>query len=115
MLLYFQSSYLSFGEGKNADTDTESGDGRHNNVKRELSGVFHAISGANGRVKTGQIMDVGADGIVVPHLRTAAQLAEAVSFAKYPPEGTRGIGAERATRWGAGIEKCVPRANESSK
>jgi hypothetical protein len=42
---------------------TESGDGRHSDVKRELSGVFHAISGANGRFKTGQIMDVGAEGI----------------------------------------------------
>lgn len=44
---------------------TESGDGRHNDVKRELSGVFHAISGANGRFKTGQIMNVGAEGIDV--------------------------------------------------
>ena len=61
-----------------------------------------------------RIMDVGADGIVVPHVRTAAELAEAVSFAKYPPEGTRGIGAERATRWGKGIGQCVPRANENS-
>ena len=42
---------------------TESGDGRHNNVKRELSGVFHAVTGANGRFKTGQIMDVKAQGI----------------------------------------------------
>jgi hypothetical protein len=42
---------------------TESGDGRHNDVKRELSGVFHAITGANGRFRTGQIMDVGAEGI----------------------------------------------------
>ena len=42
---------------------TESGDGRHDDVKRELSGVFHAISGANGRFKTGQIMDVGAEGL----------------------------------------------------
>ncbi len=33
---------------------TESGDGRHNNSKRELSGVFHAITGANGRFKTGR-------------------------------------------------------------
>ncbi|HCR30781.1 MAG TPA: hypothetical protein DIV79_12265, partial [Opitutae bacterium] len=32
---------------------TESGDGRHSDVKRELSGVFHAITGANGRFKTG--------------------------------------------------------------
>ena len=44
---------------------TESGDGRHNNVKRELSGVFHAITGANGRFKTGRIMDVGAEGLDV--------------------------------------------------
>jgi hypothetical protein len=44
---------------------TESGDGRHNDVKRELSGIFHAISGANGRFKTGQILDVGAEGIDV--------------------------------------------------
>ena len=42
---------------------TESGDGRHNNVKRELSGVFHAVTEANGRFKTGQIMDVGAEGL----------------------------------------------------
>lgn len=44
---------------------TESGDGRHNDVKRELSGVFHATTGAGGRLKTGQIMDVGAEGIDV--------------------------------------------------
>ncbi len=44
---------------------TESGDGRHSNVKRELSGVFHAISSAGGRFKTGEIMDVGAEGIDV--------------------------------------------------
>jgi hypothetical protein len=44
---------------------TESGDGRHADVKRELSGVFHAISGANGRFKTGQVLDVGKEGIDV--------------------------------------------------
>lgn len=44
---------------------TESGDGRHSNVKRELSGVFHAITAANGRFKTGQILDIGAEGLDV--------------------------------------------------
>lgn len=44
---------------------TESGDGRHDNVKRELSGVFHAITSANGRFKTGQTIDVGAEGLDV--------------------------------------------------
>ena len=44
---------------------TESGDGRHSDVKRELSGVFHAITEANGRFKTGKLMDVGNEGIDV--------------------------------------------------
>lgn len=44
---------------------TESGDGRHNDVKRELSGVFHAVSSANGRFKTGKMLDIGAEGIDV--------------------------------------------------
>lgn len=42
---------------------TESGDGRHNDSKRELTGVFHAITAADGRFKTGQMLDVGAEGI----------------------------------------------------
>ncbi|MEX0938099.1 MAG: DUF1552 domain-containing protein [Pirellulales bacterium] len=44
---------------------TESGDGRHSDVKRELSGVFHAATGAGGRLKTGQIMDIGKEGLDV--------------------------------------------------
>ena len=44
---------------------TESGDGRHNNSKRELTGVFHAITAANGRFKSGKIIDVKAEGIDV--------------------------------------------------
>jgi len=55
---------------------TESGDGRHSNVKRELSGVFHAITGANGRFKTGQIMDVGKEGIDVYNTMLSAMGAK---------------------------------------
>ena len=51
---------------------TESGDGRHSDVRRELSGVFHAISGASGRFKTGGILDVGAEGIDVYNTMLAA-------------------------------------------
>ncbi len=45
-------------------------------------------------------LDIGADGIVVPNINTAAQLFDAVSFSHYPPRGIRGVGAERATCWG---------------
>jgi hypothetical protein len=55
---------------------TESGDGRHNDSKRELSGVFHAITSAGGRFKTGQIIDVGAEGIDVYNTMLAAMGAK---------------------------------------
>jgi len=42
---------------------TESGDGRHNDVKRELSGIFHAVTGAAGRLKTGKILDANCEGL----------------------------------------------------
>ena len=51
---------------------TESGDGRHNDVTRELSGVFHAITGADGRFKTGQLLDVHAEGLDVYNTMLAA-------------------------------------------
>ena len=44
---------------------TESGDGRHNDVQRELSGVFHAITSASGRFKTGGVIDVNSEGLDV--------------------------------------------------
>lgn len=44
---------------------TESGDGRHNDVKRELSGIFHAVTEAGGRFKSGEILDVKREGIDV--------------------------------------------------
>ncbi len=55
---------------------TESGDGRHADVKRELSGVFHASTGANGRLKTGQILDVNAEGLDVYNTVLAAMGAK---------------------------------------
>src|SRR5262245_32591173 len=47
-----------------------------------------------------RVLDIGAAGILVPQVRNAEEVAQAVKFAKYPPLGLRGIGAERSTRWG---------------
>jgi 2-dehydro-3-deoxyglucarate aldolase/4-hydroxy-2-oxoheptanedioate aldolase len=57
-------------------------------------------------------LDIGADGVVIPWVESADQLKEAVAFAKYPPEGKRGIGAERATCWGKCFTNSVTEANE---
>jgi len=55
-----------------------------------------------GQIK--RALDIGADGIVVPWIETADELRKAVAFARYPTEGLRGMGGERATCWG----KCLP-------
>ena len=57
-------------------------------------------------------LDIGADGIVVPWIETAEQLRQAVEFARYPPEGRRGIGGERATCWGQCLPEHTAEANE---
>ena len=59
-----------------------------------------------------RVLDIGADGVVVPWVETAEQLQQAMAFAKYPPEGLRGIGAERATAWGEGLLQHTQDANE---
>lgn len=61
-----------------------------------------------------RIMDIGADGILVPQARSADEISEAVKYAKYPPDGIRGIGAERSTRWALNIESCVQSANDQT-
>lgn len=57
-------------------------------------------------------LDLGADGIVIPWVESVEQLRQAVEFANYPPEGRRGIGAERATAWGQAFLEHTRVANE---
>ena len=62
-----------------------------------------------GQIK--RVLDIGADGVLVPQVKTAAEVEQAVQFAKYPPRGVRGIGAERSTRWGMAMRTATARAN----
>lgn len=57
-------------------------------------------------------LDCGADGVVIPWVETAEQLRQAISWARYPLEGQRGIGAERATLWGQALVEHTAEANE---
>ncbi len=57
-------------------------------------------------------LDLGADGIVVPWIESRQQLEQAVAFARYPTEGVRGIGAERATCWGQALVEHTEHAND---
>jgi len=50
-----------------------------------------------------QLLDIGAQTLLVPMIDTPEQAAALVSATRYPPQGTRGVGAAvaRASRWGA--------------
>jgi len=48
-----------------------------------------------------QVLDMGAAGIIVPSVNSAADAARSVAMAKFPPEGTRGASLCRATGFGA--------------
>ncbi len=43
------------------------------------------------RLRIGRALDLGAAGIMIPRLDTAAQVKEAVWFLRYPPAGGRGV------------------------
>ena len=46
------------------------------------------------------ILEMGPDGIIFPFIKTAEEAEKAVSSCRYPPDGTRGFGPIRATRYG---------------
>ena len=59
-----------------------------------------------------QILDLGAEGLVVPEVDDAASCAAAVAAARYPPLGRRGFGPRRAARLGGGRPAYLARADE---
>lgn len=50
-----------------------------------------------------RVLDAGADGIIVPTVKTAEEALQAVEFVKYPPVGKRGVGLNRAQNYGIGF------------
>jgi len=52
-----------------------------------------------------RILDMGADGIVVPMIKTKQDALKAIDYAKYPPIGKRGVGLFRAQKYGLGFEE----------
>jgi len=58
----------------------------------------------NEEVVIKRVLDAGADGIIVPMVNSAEDAKRAVEFAKYPPEGNRGVGLARAQKYGLGFE-----------
>lgn len=47
-----------------------------------------------------RMVDIGARGLIVPNIRSAEQVKELVSAAKFPPVGNRGYCPNRTSGWG---------------
>jgi 2-dehydro-3-deoxyglucarate aldolase len=58
------------------------------------------------------VLDAGAHGIIVPSVNTPQQAAQAVSIAKYPPQGTRGAALCRASDFGRAFPDYFARHND---
>lgn len=55
-----------------------------------------------------KLLDVGAQGLIVPNVHTVEQVKEIISYAKYFPLGQRGFCPSRKDGWGNDIPGGVP-------
>lgn len=59
----------------------------------------------NDEVIIKRVLDAGADGIIVPMIKSKQEAQELVNNVYYPPLGKRGVGLSRAQDYGLGFDK----------
>lgn len=59
-----------------------------------------------------QMLDMGAEGVIVPLVNTAEEAERAAKAAKYPPQGVRGFAFHRANNWGVDFAEYAKSAND---
>ena len=60
--------------------------------------------GKNEEVIIKRVMDIGADGVIVPMVNSKEDAIRAVEYVKYPPLGKRGVGLYKAQKYGVGFD-----------
>lgn len=96
-------------------------DGEHGPLEtRELTAILQTVGDRAaclvrvpeaGEVPIKKVLDLGAHGIIVPQVNTAEQAADVVRFARYAPEGARGVGLARAQGYGQHFREYLESAN----
>ena len=73
--------------------------------------IVRPVEGDTATIK--QLLDVGAQTLLVPMVHTAAQAEQVVAATRYAPRGTRGLGSAlaRASRWSS-VEGYAEHAEE---
>jgi 2-dehydro-3-deoxyglucarate aldolase len=96
-------------------------DGEHGPLGiRELNEILQAVSHKTAcivrvpeaaEVPIKRALDLGAHGIIVPQVNTPEQAANVVRWARYAPEGARGVGLARAHGYGQSFREYLSAAN----
>ncbi len=68
---------------------------------------------ANEPVRIMHALDAGASGVVIPQVRTVADVERAVAWCRYPPIGLRGIAPRRVSEYGRTTAAYLGSANET--
>ncbi len=69
------------------------------------------VAGFDDRAGIQQALDLGADGVLIPYINTAAEARQAVSCARYPTVGTRSVYFPQRSTNKAGLLGYVGNAN----
>src|SRR5437762_9967112 len=59
-------------------------------------------------------LDLGAHGVILPLIRTRAELELGMRYGRYPPGGVRGVGGERAVKWGLAFREYLQAADSQT-
>lgn len=79
---------------------------------RRVPGIVRVPGGGAAFIKP--VLDSGADGIVVPQVRSAEEVRQVVSDCRHPRAGRHGYGPRMPSNYGRnGRYKCVDRANRA--
>ncbi|MEW4488331.1 aldolase/citrate lyase family protein [Thalassoglobus sp. JC818] len=79
-------------------------------VDHSIPCVVRVPSGTESSIK--KTLDLGAAGIIVPMVNSAEQARDIVNWARYSPQGSRGVGLARAHHYGQKFGEYVSTANE---
>jgi 2-keto-3-deoxy-L-rhamnonate aldolase RhmA len=79
-------------------------------VDRDIACIVRLPSLDGGAIK--RTLDMGAHGLIVPQVETAAEAAEVVRLARYAPDGERGMGLGRAHGYGFSFNEYLASAND---
>jgi 2-dehydro-3-deoxyglucarate aldolase len=76
----------------------------------QLSGVVALVRVShNDPIVIKQVMDAGADGVIVPMVNSAEEARAVVQSVHYPPDGIRGVGLARAQGYGMSFKAYAAR------